>query len=97
MTVRQQAVRYGVARYGALRLTRRLSRSVPWIGAGLALLALGATIRRKGVVRGTIDTALDCIPVLGAVKGAAEAIRGRDFICDRSQETEVSRQKLRVT
>jgi hypothetical protein len=80
-----------------MRLTRRLSRSVPWIGAGLALLALGATIRRKGVVRGTIDTALDCIPVVGAVKAAAEAIRGRDFICDRRQETADRRQKVGVT
>jgi hypothetical protein len=74
-----------VMRYGQLRLGRRLARSVPWIGTALALVAVGAAIRRKGVVGGTVDTALNAVPVLGAAKGAVEAFRGRDFIPDRRQ------------
>ena len=31
------------------------------------------------------DTALDFIPFVGGVKNAAEAVRGRDFIPDRSR------------
>jgi hypothetical protein len=69
--------------YGQRRATRRLYRAAPWIGGLLALATVAATIRRKGAVRGTLDTALDFIPFVGAVKNAAEAIRGRDFIADR--------------
>jgi hypothetical protein len=80
MTVLQQAVRFG-----QLRLGRRLARSMPWIGTALALAAVGASIRRKGVVGGTMDTALNAIPVVGAAKATAEMIRGRDFIPDRQR------------
>jgi hypothetical protein len=56
---------------------------MPWIGALVAIAAVGAAIRRKGVIGGTLDTALDVIPGVGAVKNAFEAIRGRDFIKDK--------------
>lgn len=79
MTIQQQALRYGNR-----RLARRFGRAVPLLGTALALLALGATIRRKGVVRGTADSALNAIPVVGGLKGLAEIVRGRDFIPDRS-------------
>jgi hypothetical protein len=70
--------------YGKRRATRKLYRAAPWVGGLLALATLGATIRRKGAVRGTLDTTLDFIPFVGAVKNIAEAVRGRDFIADRS-------------
>jgi hypothetical protein len=78
MTILQHAVRYG-----QLRLGRRLSRSLPWVGAAIALMAVGTAIRRKGIVGGTVDTALNALPVVGAAKNVAEAFRGRDFIPDR--------------
>jgi hypothetical protein len=36
------------------------------------------------VLGGALDTALDATPGVGAVKNAIEAIRGRDFITDKS-------------
>ena len=78
MSVRQQLVQYGQR-----RLTRKLSRSIPWIGGLLALATLGAAVRRKGIFKGTLDTALDFTPVVGGVKNLAEAARGRDFIRDK--------------
>jgi hypothetical protein len=56
---------------------------MPWIGALVAIAAIGAAIRRKGLIGGTLDTALDVMPGVGAVKNAFEAIRGRDFIKDK--------------
>jgi hypothetical protein len=56
---------------------------MPLIGAFVAIAAIGASIRRKGFFGGTLDTALDVIPGVGAVKNAFEAIRGRDFIKDK--------------
>jgi hypothetical protein len=78
MSISQQAVQYGQR-----RLTRKLRRSIPWVGGLLALMTLGAAIRRKGLFRGALDTALDFTPLVGGVKNVAEAVRGRDFIGDK--------------
>ena len=66
-----------------LFLMIKLTRMVPWVGAVFALAVLASTMRRKGVLRGALDAALDVTPVLGGVKMVAEKIRGRDFIPDR--------------
>ena len=60
-------------------------RAVPWLGGIVALVTVGRAIRRKGLVGGTADTALDFIPFVGGVKNAAEVVRGRDFIRDRER------------
>jgi len=73
-----------LSRYAGRKLTRRLTRAVPWIGGAIALLTLGSAIRRKGLVGGTVHTALDFIPFVGGAKNLAEAARGRDFIPDIS-------------
>jgi hypothetical protein len=72
-----------LVRWGGARMSRRMSKSLPWIGAGIALLTLAGTMKRKGVVRGGVDTALNALPFVGAMKNIAEAVRGRDFIADR--------------
>ena len=71
-------------RYGTLQAGRRLSRSLPVIGGLIAVAALGAAIRRKGLFGGTLDTALNATPFVGAMKNTAEMLRGRDFISDRN-------------
>ena len=80
-------------RFGALRAGRRLSRSLPWVGGFIALAAVGAAIRRKGVVGGTLDTALNATPFIGAVKNTAEMLRGRDFIRDRTLAPRLQRRQ----
>jgi len=77
------AISRQVSQYAAGRLTRRLYRSVPWIGSLVALFTIGQAIRRKGFFGGTVDTALDFIPFVGGAKNMAETARGRDFIPDR--------------
>jgi hypothetical protein len=72
-----------LTRVAARRLTRRLSRSIPWVGSAVALLTLGAAIRRKGMIGGAADTALDFVPFVGAAKNLLEVRRGRDFIPER--------------
>jgi hypothetical protein len=70
-------------RFGQIRLAQRVSRSLPWVGAAIALYTLGSAIRRKGLFGGAADTALNAVPFVGGVKNAAEIVRGRDFIRDR--------------
>ena len=69
--------------YAGTKLARRLARSIPWIGAAIAIATLGQAIRRKGMVRGTLHTGLDAIPFVGGAKIFAELVRGRDFLPDK--------------
>jgi hypothetical protein len=76
--------------YATRRVTRKLTRAIPWLGAAIALMTLGGAIRRKGLFGGALDTALDFTPVVGTMKNMAEVGRGRDFIRDRPRQ-QVSR------
>ena len=73
-----------LAQYGRAKATRRLIRAAPWVGSVVALATLGSAMRRKGMFRGALHTALDFIPFVGGMKNAAEAVRGRDLIADRT-------------
>jgi len=57
---------------------------MPWIGGVVALATLGASMRRKGIAGGALDTALDMTPFVGALKNGLEVVRGRDFVPDRA-------------
>lgn len=72
-----------VTRYAGARLGRRLGKSVPILGAAIAVATVVATMRRKGVIGGTFDTGLNAIPGVGALKNVVEVARGRDFFPDR--------------
>ena len=69
--------------YAGRKLARRLTRSIPYLGALIALATLGTAIRRKGWVGGALHTGLDAIPYVGGAKNLAEAARGRDFLPDK--------------
>ena len=70
--------------YAGRKIARRLARSIPWVGAIIALATLGSAIRRKGVLRGTLHSGLDAIPYVGGAKNLAELARGRDFLRDKA-------------
>jgi hypothetical protein len=72
-----------VVRWGGARLSRRISRSVPIVGALIAGATVVATMRKKGMLGGAVDTGLNAIPFLGAAKNVYEVMRGRDIIPDR--------------
>jgi hypothetical protein len=69
--------------WGGARLSRRLSRSLPVLGAAIAVATVFTTMRRKGVISGALDTGLNAVPLVGAAKNTIEVLRGRDFFPDR--------------
>jgi hypothetical protein len=75
-----------VTRWGSARLSRRLSRSLPIVGAAIAVATVIATMRRKGFIGGAFDTGLNALPGIGAAKNAIELARGRDFFPDRIRQ-----------
>jgi hypothetical protein len=72
-----------IAGWGGARLSRRLARSLPILGAVIAAATVIATMRRKGVIGGAFDTGLNAVPLVGAAKNTIEVLRGRDFFPDR--------------
>lgn len=62
-----------------------MTRAIPWLGAAVALVTLGSAIRRKGFIRGTMHTAMDFTPFVGALKNVAEIGLGRDLFRDKPQ------------
>jgi hypothetical protein len=64
-------------------MSRRMSRSLPVIGAAIAVVTVASAMRRKGVISGTLDSVLNAVPFVGAAKNAVEVVRGRDFFPDR--------------
>ena len=81
------AMSNNLARYGGMRLSKRLRRSVPIIGTAIAVATIVSTIRRKGMVGGSLDTGLNAMPFVGALKNLVEWRRGRDFFPDRQPRT----------
>jgi hypothetical protein len=61
-----------------------MTRAMPVLGVAVAAATLGATMRRKGFFRGTLDTALNAVPFVGAAKNVVEIARGRDFFPDKT-------------
>jgi hypothetical protein len=71
-------------RWGGARLSRRLVRSIPFLGAVVAFATVASTVRRKGALGGLADTGFNAIPYVGALKNLVELVRGEDFFPDRS-------------
>ena len=80
-----------LTRWGGARLSRRVSRSIPILGAAIAAATIVATMRRKGVISGALDTGLNALPGIGAAKNVIELARGKDFFPDRERTAGVRR------
>ena len=72
-----------ITSYAGRKIARRLTRSIPYIGAIIALATLGTAIRKKGLFRGALHSGLDAVPYVGGAKNLAELARGRDFFPDK--------------
>jgi hypothetical protein len=75
--------RSAMGRWAGLRVARRAGRSVPLIGAAVSVYLLRETIKRKGFIGGLLDTSLNALPIIGALKSGVEVFRDRDFFPDK--------------
>ena len=70
-------------RWAGARMSRRMARSLPWIGAVVGAATMFSAMRRKGVISGALDTGINAVPFVGMTKNAVEVMRGRDFFPDK--------------
>ncbi|MGC2235228.1 MAG: hypothetical protein WA584_03655 [Pyrinomonadaceae bacterium] len=71
-----------VAEAGGWALTKRVARSIPYVGTAFAIGLVGYDIKRKGVVKGILNSGIDAIPFVGLGKNAIEFFAG-DFFPDK--------------
>ena len=66
------------------KILKRIAKPIPIIGTAVVIATAYAVLKRKGLLRGGLDVALDATPVVGSLKGAVELVTG-DLIPDREQ------------
>lgn len=67
---------------GSARVARKLGKSVPLLGTAVVIGLAGYEIKKKGLMRGVVNTALDATPVLGTAKNVIELFTG-DWLADK--------------
>lgn len=67
---------------GGWQVAKRAARMVPFGGTVIVLGLWGHDIKKKGMVRGTVNTGIDAIPFVWFAKNAIELFTG-DFIADK--------------
>ncbi len=73
-----------IIRAGGYRIAMRAAKSVPLIGTAVAVGLIGYEIKKKGVARGLVNTALDATPVVGLFKNTIELFTG-DWLPDKKK------------
>jgi hypothetical protein len=71
-----------VVRVGGWQLFKRGAKMLPFGGTLVVATLVGSDIRRKGVVKGLVNSGLDAMPFVGLMKNGIELFRG-DFISDK--------------
>lgn len=82
MAGKPKSIKRKAAEAGGWMLAKRLAKSVPYVGTAVAIGLVGYDIRRKGVVKGIVNSGLDAIPFVGAGKNLIEFFTG-DLLPDK--------------
>jgi hypothetical protein len=76
-----------LVRAGGWQLVKRGAKALPLGGTLIVVTLVGSDIRRKGLIRGLVNSGLDALPVIGLAKNAVELVRG-DLIPDKQENME---------
>lgn len=71
---------------GGARIAVKAAKTIPVIGVAVAIGLVGYEIKKKGLIKGVVNTALDATPILGATKNAIEIFTG-DWFSDKPTTT----------
>lgn len=74
-----------VAEAGGWQVAKRVAKSIPYVGGIMAIGLVGYDIKKKGVVKGVINSGLDAIPIIGTGKNIIEFFTG-DLLSDKEEK-----------
>jgi hypothetical protein len=83
MAENKKSLKRKAAEAGGWMAARRVAKSIPYVGTAMAIGFIGYDIKRKGLVKGVINSGLDAIPFVGAGKNIIEFFTG-DLLPDKN-------------
>ena len=83
MADNRKTLKRKAAEAGGWMLAKRIAKSIPYVGTAFAIGLVGYDIKRKGVVKGVINSGLDAIPFVGTGKNIIEYFTG-DLLPDKT-------------
>jgi len=85
MTEQKKSLRRKLVHAGGWQVAKRVAKMVPFGGTVIVVGLVGHDIRKKGLVKGVVNSGIDAIPVVGFCKNAVELFTG-DFIPDKPSD-----------
>jgi hypothetical protein len=82
MAENNKSLKRKAAEAGGWMAARRVAKSVPYLGTFMAIGFVGYDIKKKGVVKGVLNSGLDAIPFVGMGKNLIEFFTG-DLLPDK--------------
>ncbi len=82
MAERKKGIGRKVVHAGGWQVAKRVAKMVPFGGTVIAVGLVGHDIKKKGFVKGVVNSGIDAIPFVGLAKNAVELFTG-DFIPDK--------------
>jgi hypothetical protein len=82
MAENKKTLKRKAAEAGGWMAARRVAKSVPYLGSIMAIGFVGYDIKKKGVIKGVLNSGLDAIPFVGMGKNIVEFFTG-DLLPDK--------------
>lgn len=82
MAENKKSLKRKVLEVGSWQAARRIGKLIPGVGTVISIGLVGYDIKKKGVVKGVLNSGLDAIPFVGLAKNAVEFFTG-DFLADK--------------
>jgi hypothetical protein len=83
MAEKKQGVGRKILHAGGWQVAKRAAKMLPFGGTVIVVGLVGHDIKRKGFVKGVVNSGIDAIPFVGLAKNAVELFTG-DFIPDKN-------------
>ena len=90
MTKKKKSLGTKLMHAGGWQLVRRGAKMVPFGGTFIAIGLVGHDIKKKGWVKGVLNSGLDAIPLVGLAKNGVEIFTG-DIIPDKAEPVNAAR------
>lgn len=84
MTEKKPTLKRKAAEAGGWLVAKRVAKSIPYVGTAMAIGMIGYDIKKKGVVKGVLNSGIDAIPFVGTAKNVVEFFAG-DFFPDKEK------------
>ena len=85
MEKKKKSLKRIVVEAGGWQVAKRVAKAVPVVGGLMTIGLVGYDIRKKGVIKGVLNSGLDAIPIIGTAKNVVELFTG-DLLSDKEEK-----------